>query len=141
MFRQCSWGMTNSIALNTMVTLILLYLVFIHVKQRFECKKDVFIAVIIILIKISLAKPNQIGKCSINILFMDGLEAKKSKQNILQFVDHPEILMSIMFTLNLIFYQNRYIINVAVSNMGGLNPYRCVWSWRMLFQHDPLCKS
>ncbi len=38
MFRQCRWCMTNSIPLNTMVTLIFMYLVFIHVKRHNSLK-------------------------------------------------------------------------------------------------------
>ncbi len=79
MLRQCRWGMTNSIQLNTMVTLINLDLVYFYIKRQFETKIHIKIPFIIICIYVSLAK--SFANCVIgkNIVILDPLEAQEIK--------------------------------------------------------------
>ncbi len=79
MLRQCRWGMTNSIPLNTMVTLINLDLVYFYAKRRFETKIHIKITFIIICIYVSLAKSFANGAIGKNIVTLDPLEDQEIK--------------------------------------------------------------
>ncbi len=133
MFRQCCWGMTNSILLNTMVTLINMYLVYFYDQKQFQTKIDIKITFIIISIYVSLGKSFVNGSIGKNIVICDPLEAEEIKIMPLSMyiwcaVDRfCGIYEKVDFPLKIhVFINMNVLLRLQCSMMVGLSPCACL---------------